>query len=393
MLDIKNELKNFRVISLGNVENSLDEVPDKIKESIVLYNDAIANIEKGSSDIALIALKKAISINPGFSEAMNLLGLCYAYAGESVKASEMFDKVIDSERNGAKALIYKKQLENGGEFSAKSFADKKKSKGKAEKSDAVMSAAGKPAADKSEKPKTTSVGGPKPQVIRYLLCFLAGAAVLLAICYPYIFGSKNTGNGSEEAQKALASLEEMQKDYSELQQKYTKLSNEYNEIKMQDELKLQQLEESNSRLAYLAPLQTLLGAYRSADERKYEAAADALLTINGGTLQTDDKASFEKLRAEVMPLAAAAVYEEGKTLCQTQRQYAEALEKLSKVHKYVSDYKYTDVTYYIGKCHQMLGEYDSALEYYNIILEKYPDSFYVQYVKVRVAEIEAAQDN
>ncbi|MDD4188670.1 MAG: tetratricopeptide repeat protein [Eubacteriales bacterium] len=367
MLDIKNELKNFRVISLDSVENSLDQVPDNIRESIVLYNDAIANIKKGSCDIALIALKRAVAMNPGFSEAMNLLGLCYAEMGESDQASDLFDNVIESERNGAKALIYKKQLE-GGAIDSHSMPENKKTRKKADKTDPV-----------------------KSRLIRYLIFFLLGAAVILAICYPYVFGSRSAKNDSEEAQKALASLEEMNREYNELQQKYTKLSSEYNELKTRDEQKSQQLELSNAKLAYLGRLQTLLGAYRSADAGKYEEAADALLTIMGLTFEDEDKAGFDELSKAVMPIAAAAVYEEGKELCQTDMQYAEALAKLSKVNKYASDYKYPDVTYYIGKCHQMLGEYDRALEYYNIILEKYPDSFYVQYVKVRVAEIEAAQ--
>lgn len=373
MLDIKNELKNFRVISLGSVEDGLDEVPDNVKESIVLYNDAIASIEKGSEDIALIALKKAISMNPGFSEAMNLLGLCYADKGEFDRASEMFDKVMDSERNGANALVYKKQLESGGSLNINSAPENKKSRKNAEKADTP----------KSVESKTNKTGNTKSPIIRYLICFLLGVAVILVVCYPYIFGSKNTGNDSEE----------MHKDYSELQQKYTNLNNDYNELKTQDELKLQQLEQNNAKLIYLDDLQVLLGVYRAAEEDKYEEAADALLTINGLTLENEDKASFDELSKTVMPLAAAAAYEEGKLLCQIRRQYADALAKLSKVNKYVSDYKYTDVTYFIGKCHQMLGEYDSAIEYYNIILEKYPGSFYVQYVNARLAEIEKAHTN
>jgi len=43
----------------------------------VLYNKALEDFRAKSEDIAIIELKKAISLNPDFHEAMNLLGIFY----------------------------------------------------------------------------------------------------------------------------------------------------------------------------------------------------------------------------------------------------------------------------------------------------------------------------
>jgi len=55
-----------------------------------------------SEDIAIIELKKAISLNPDFHEAMNLLGIFYMYIGENDKAAEVFQKLWmrKKQRNG-----------------------------------------------------------------------------------------------------------------------------------------------------------------------------------------------------------------------------------------------------------------------------------------------------
>jgi len=45
----------------------------------VLYNKALEDFRAKSEDIAIIELKKAISLNPDFHEAMNLLGIFYMY--------------------------------------------------------------------------------------------------------------------------------------------------------------------------------------------------------------------------------------------------------------------------------------------------------------------------
>jgi len=93
MIDFKNELQNYPMIDLDKLSQANPNIPDNIKNSIVLYNKALEDFRAKSEDIAIIELKKAISLNPDFHEAMNLLGIFYMYIGENDKAAEVFQKL------------------------------------------------------------------------------------------------------------------------------------------------------------------------------------------------------------------------------------------------------------------------------------------------------------
>ena len=109
-MDLKVELKNFRPINLDEIIQENEKIPDNIRNSIFLYNKAIESLRSGSEDIAAIELKKAVSMNPNFNEALNLLGICYSYIGEVDKAGELFRKVIKAESNSVLAMSYMQKL-------------------------------------------------------------------------------------------------------------------------------------------------------------------------------------------------------------------------------------------------------------------------------------------
>ena len=80
--------------------------------------------------MAIIALKKAISLHPGFYEAMNLLGICYAAIGKDDKAEFAFKQVIDADDSSIKAMDYLNKMKGlTGESDTQEYiAVKKKSK-------------------------------------------------------------------------------------------------------------------------------------------------------------------------------------------------------------------------------------------------------------------------
>ena len=75
MIDFKKEIKNYPVIDIGVLAKKDPNIPDSIKNSMILYNKALDSIEMNNEDMAVIKLKKAISMNSNFYEAMNLLGI------------------------------------------------------------------------------------------------------------------------------------------------------------------------------------------------------------------------------------------------------------------------------------------------------------------------------
>ena len=77
-MDLKAELSNFRTIDLDEFVREGEHIYN-VRNSVYLYNKAIEDLRTGSEDMAIIKLKKAVSMNPHFNEAMNLLCMLFIY--------------------------------------------------------------------------------------------------------------------------------------------------------------------------------------------------------------------------------------------------------------------------------------------------------------------------
>ncbi|MDD4493433.1 MAG: tetratricopeptide repeat protein [Eubacteriales bacterium] len=375
MIDYRNELKNFRAINLDNIEENVPDITDDVKNSLMLYNSALENLNKDSEDIAIIELKKAVALNPNFSEAYNLLGLSYAYTGEIEKATEIFDKVIESESNGINALIYKRSIVG---------VDPNYPVQLASSSDAEKIRQMK---RKNKKKKTRS------GFLGIAMSFIFGVILMSIICYPYL-SNQWTPNSSPSSAKMVPEDDytELQESYNTLQADYEELNVEKKTVEQENEQLKQQIEEIKSQATESSITDKLLEVNRLANEQNFESAADLLISLKNLNMDGQDKLDFDGLVKEVLPVAAINVYEEGKNLCQVEANFAEGLAKLLKVKDYDSRYKPDGVMYYTAKCYQGLSQYDKAKALYNQIKEQFPNGFYKQYIPIRLNEIEQAEN-
>ena len=86
MFDVNAELKQFKPIDLSSIRQKLGQIPEDMQNAIELYNKALEDVAGKNDDMAIIALKKAISIYPAFYEAMNLMGVFYKSLGDEESA-------------------------------------------------------------------------------------------------------------------------------------------------------------------------------------------------------------------------------------------------------------------------------------------------------------------
>ena len=102
MVDFDLEIKKVHSINMREIELNRYMIDDNIKKSIILYNTAIGELNKGNFDLVINDLKKSLSYNEGFTEAINL---CYVKMKEYKKAEKIFKKLD-------KYGIYNKCMEN-----------------------------------------------------------------------------------------------------------------------------------------------------------------------------------------------------------------------------------------------------------------------------------------
>lgn len=372
MIDLWGELAYYTPIDLANLDNRESKLPDNIRNSIILYNKALESLKIGNEDIAIIELKKSVSMNPEFYEAMNLLGLCYKYINEHEKAAEIFKKVIAAESNGIRALKYLDMFSNESNEPISKSSQKEKKTAKSKK--IVEREKKQPSLVDSIK-----IAG-KRDVLKYLIGIALGAVLILSLSLVKIPSFKPENTPAESEEQTENKYAEQTDEYKLM---YENLLNEYEGLQ-------KDLETANATIGYYKSALKLWEAETLYAKKEYEACADMLVLLRAVEFKGQDKEKFDKMHEDVMKRAATAVYDEGRYLVNTKRNYEEGLKKLSKIELYKSDFERMDaVLYMIGKCYQQLNDSRNALAMYQKLLSQYPESSYVYWAEIRIKELTA----
>lgn len=367
LINLAQELENYPVINLDSLSENSDDIPDKIKNSIILYNKALESLRAGSEDIAIIELKRAISMNPHFYEAMNLLGICYSYVNDTSKAIEMFKKVITSENNGVKALKYLNSVNTDNNDIPVSEKGKRKEKGSRKR---IYE-------KKGEKAKNTTLSIKSSRIFniaKYVVSFAVGAIIVFLLCLPQMQSSDNIDPATGDSNK------NMNDEISSYKMKYNKLDEDYK--KLQDEMKV-----TSKNLDYYKFAIKLYEVEDVISQKKYEDAADMLLLMKTVSFEEREKEKLDRMFSDIMPKAASTAYNDGYDFYKAKK-YQEALRKLSKVEIYKKDFEKIDaVLYYMGKCYKELNDSRNAVAMFQRILNDYPQSRYCGYAKGWLKEL------
>jgi tetratricopeptide (TPR) repeat protein len=372
-MDLKQEIRSFSPIDIDKLsqENGISE---KRIDSVKAYNKAIDNLRSGSEDIAMIELKKVVSTSPDFYEAINLLGLCYAYTNQIEKAEVLFEKAADGE-NSAKAVEYLSYITRGnapGKTANKAKAVKTQPKSAGKKPYDSKPVGAERSNVQTEYILLNKLGEQlkKPKVavginIFSIICLIAAISIFISM-----------GKGSAKQDTAPDTTVN-----SELNEKYNKAA-EQNKA-LQKELdtanqKLKQIEITSS----IAQVSTLYG------QGKYVEAADKLLSIPVSGLPADSKKKYDSLKSSVLKNAASKLTTEGSSLY-NKKKYADAVKKLEKVFTLGSKWPFGDKALYIlGKSYVEINDLQKGAQTYQKLIQEYPQSSYVKYAKSRLDAIQ-----
>jgi Uncharacterized protein conserved in bacteria len=366
MIDLRQELQDYSIINLKDISQNESEIPDNIRNSIFLYNKAIESIGTGSEDIAIIELKKAISMNPHFYEAMNLLGLCYSFTKDNAKAAETFDKVIKAEQNSVRALRYMSLLNSSDDTGSGRNKVKTRpvinTKKEAALKESVLKR--KDVLKKQNQPKSFNS-------LKYIAFFVAGILVF------FIINSIISKPEEKKDDSGLQNITQTDKSNDEYKAKYEDLSSKY-------QLLQNDKNATNKEIDYYKSVIKLYEIESLANNKNYGNAADMLLLMKTVEFNGDDKTKFDNLYGTIMPKAAWAVYDDGYKLYNS-RKYEECLKKFEKVEVYDPKFNRLDaVLYYMGKSYQHLNDSRNAIAVYQKLIDTFPKSSYAYNAKSKI---------
>lgn len=105
--------KNVATVYIKKVKFNPNKL-EQLNQAAKKYNYALNKLQEGSDDVALIQLKKVVTLNPRFVRAQLLLGLLYMKHGNMDKAAKTIKKALETDRTNTLGLRYMDELNNEG---------------------------------------------------------------------------------------------------------------------------------------------------------------------------------------------------------------------------------------------------------------------------------------
>lgn len=367
--------------------------PNKLEmynQTIKKYNAALYSARHGDGDMAIIQLKKVVNLNPKFIRANQLLALLYMMNGKKdnrVRAKKLLVHISKIDVTNTTTIRYLKELSDvhlKGEAPAPKPAAEKKAPEVRKTLPRVENDAYKTITPyKEEKPSILPF-------VNVIIGVVIGMALMGFLIIPHIQASKSNKANTEfkkySEQKAAndSSLSSLQNENSKLTEELNALKKKYENTGSGDA--------SDSGATQQESYNSLFAAVQYYMDDDKLNAAKSLLEINSKTLSDEKtKELYKKLKKDTFEEASDNYFQKGRDAYNGQGDYAgkkdydKAISLLEKSLEYNEDN--TDAMYFMGRCYQQKSDTDQAKEYYNKILDNYPDSARVSEAQQRMREL------
>lgn len=330
---------------------------DMQNDAVRLYNQSSRYLEQGNEDLAIIQLKKAVDLSPGLLEAHNMLALCYMNRKQFDAAKKHIDDVLRVDAFNPTAIRY---------------ADFIKSL-RSRRSSSINSGNG---AEKKKGDKFFYKNyGDIKSIIRgsEIIAFVIGLAVTSAVFASLIFPalSETKDRTIEQLTAQIYALGgEAPIDNLPAPDENSEISR----LREENKRLAEEIENYKSTASVQERLITLQEAVTMAANGSYEEAALSIVSLDTTGFSDEDLARYNTLRETAFQQAAEGLFEKGKNEF-LNNNYEQARVYLENTLSVVSGGDFQDdAIYYLGKIAESEGDVVAAREYYERIVNEFPDS-------------------
>lgn len=336
---------------------------DTINQTIKKYNQALTYCNQDSLDLAVIQLKKVLSLNPRFIRAHQLLALLYINNEEWDKARRELTKCSEIDTNNTVTQRYLKEVD---EMLLPEDGVKPSSRKKQRSEDVVKYQSGN---ETIIQPVNIREGKGVTSLLNLGIGIIIGLAIAVFLILP------------ARIQASRADIDEQLRKVSEMSDAKTatidELQLQVNELTQRGEDLQQDLEAylgTDGKLRSVESLLKAADAYLTNPE-EVTVVADHLEEIvqEGAEETVDNSESFESLYntllALVGPSVSKAYYDDGYEAFR-QENYDDAIPNLEKAFKY--DAANGDALYNLANSYYRSGDLEKAREAYRQVIELFP---------------------
>jgi len=336
---------------------------DTINQTIKKYNQALTYCNQDSLDLAVIQLKKVLSLNPKFIRAHQLLALLYINSEEWERAKRELTKCLEIDTNNTATLRYLKEVD---EMLMPEEGVKNTTK-KQRKSDEIIKY------QSGNETIIQPVNMKEGKGVTSLLNLGIGLAIGIAIAFFLILPARiqsAKANIDEELRKVSEQSDAKTATIDELQQQLGVLTEEKNNL----EQDLSAYLGTDGTLRSVDSLMKAAGAYLTNPE-EVTVVADYLEEIEADEAESesDNSEAFENLYhtllALVGPGIAESYYNDGYEAYR-QENYEDAIPNLEKAFQY--DATNGEALYNLANAYYRVGEVKKAKDAYQQIIQLFP---------------------
>lgn len=343
---------------------------ETINQTIKKYNQALLYCRQDSKDLAIIQLKKVLSLNPKLVKGHQLLALLYMQEGQYAQAKKVLRTAAKIDTNNTQTQRYLKETNQM--LHAANPNKKKKSE-----DDLISYKSGNDLIIQPTKFKDTSGFA---TIVSILLGVAIGVAVTCFLIVPSV-----RQKAKSDANQAVVQANDT---IATKNQEIAGLTNEIDSLNQQIADAASTAQQGESKVT---SYEQLLIAYQAFEANDITAAGDALAGVNAEHLSDNAKAIYESINTTVNEQYIASVYSDGYAAYESQN-YEDAVTNLEKVIAIDETYQDGNALYYLAQAYRKLENNDKAAEYYRKVVEQYPNTSRATNSQRYLDEIEAAEE-
>ena len=359
--------KNFRASEniasyyISKVQDNPSEL-EKVNQAVHKYNQCLGYCRQNGEDLAIIQLKKVLSLNPKFIRAHQLLALLYMDSEQWDRAERELHKCMDIDRNNTLTLRYLKEVET-----QLTPDENSKQTGRRKKDDAVRYQS-----DNEIIIQPLNVKEQKSAGISSLINIAIGLVIGLAVMY-FLVVPAAVSNANNEAQKTIADIgNQLDTKTSRIQELETQME----ALQTENDTLNQELQGYVGADGTLQTIDSLLAAATTyLETQDITQTAANLETISASVNVDDTSEAFQKLYKTLLgligPQLSAQYYETGYNAYRSE-DYATAIENLSKAVIYDETNK--DAWLSLGNSYRKSDDAQNAITTYDKIIELFPET-------------------
>lgn len=322
---------------------------ESINQTIKKYNQALLYCQQDSRDLAIIQLKKVLSLNPKLVKGHQLLALLYIQEHKYDLAKKSLRNAGKIDANNTTTLRYLKEANAG---------IRESNPNKKQKNEELISyQSGNETIIQPRYLKDNSAVG---TIINMVIGIIIGIAITGFLIVP--------GARREVQNEAKEEVLEANNAIAAKNQTISSLEAQIEDMAAQITAAEESETDYQSRINTQEQLLQAYIAYVGADT---EAAGTALGNVNRAYLGDESKQIYETIHTEVNAEYIRTLYEEG-TRAYSAQEYEEAIEKLAKVVELNETYENGNALYYLAQSYRRNDDLATAKTYYQKVVDLYP---------------------